>query len=60
MLKIRRLWLLFALACLQAPAQIRSLTILHTNDIHAQLSPSDSGKGGFAYLASAIRRERAS
>jgi 2',3'-cyclic-nucleotide 2'-phosphodiesterase (5'-nucleotidase family) len=55
----RRLWLLFALACLQAPAQIRSLTILHTNDIHAQFSPSDKGKGGFAYLASAIRRERA-
>ncbi len=59
MLRFRRLWLLFALACLQAPAQVRSLTILHTNDIHAQLSPSDNGKGGFAYLASAIRRERA-
>ena len=47
------------LACLPLAAEIRSLTILHTNDIHARLSPSDRKLGGFAYLATAIRHERA-
>ena len=40
-------------------AEIRSLTILHTNDLHAHISPSDAHTGGFAYLAAAIRHERA-
>ena len=40
-------------------AETRSLTILHTNDLHARLSPLDNRNGGFAYLAAAIRRERA-
>ena len=40
-------------------AEIRSLTILHTNDLHAHLLPLNNRHGGFAYLASAIRRERA-
>src|SRR6266567_3316732 len=40
-------------------AEVRSLTILHTNDIHAGLTPLDNRQGGFAYLATVIRRERA-
>ena len=40
-------------------AEVRSLTILHTNDLHSRLSPDAQGRGGFAYLASAIRREKA-
>lgn len=55
----RRLLALALLVCSSLPAEIRTLTILHTNDIHARLSPSDAGRGGFAYLAAAIRRERA-
>ena len=49
--------LLFALA---APAadDIRSVTILHTNDLHSRLSPLENGKGGFAYVAAAIRNAR--
>ena len=49
-------------AALLAPAAetLRSLTILHTNDLHARLSPDQEGRGGFAHLATAIRRERAS
>jgi 2',3'-cyclic-nucleotide 2'-phosphodiesterase (5'-nucleotidase family) len=46
-------------ACAPLAAEIRSLTILHTNDVHAHISPSDTHLGGFAYLAAAIRRERA-
>ena len=45
--------------CRQLTAEIRSLTILHTNDIHARLTPLDNRQGGFAYLAAVIRRERA-
>ena len=37
----------------------RHLTILHSNDLHAHLLPDDRGLGGFAYLATAIRQERA-
>ena len=39
--------------------EVRQLTILHTNDLHARLTPLSDGRGGFAYLASTIRRERA-
>jgi 2',3'-cyclic-nucleotide 2'-phosphodiesterase (5'-nucleotidase family) len=39
-------------------AEIRSLTILHTNDVHARLSPLDNGRGGFATLAAVMQRER--
>jgi 2',3'-cyclic-nucleotide 2'-phosphodiesterase (5'-nucleotidase family) len=39
-------------------AEIRPVTILHTNDLHARLTPLENGNGGFAYLATAIRRER--
>src|ERR1039458_4073933 len=47
------------LACAPLAAEIRSLTILHTNDLHARLSPLEDRQGGFAYYAAAIRRERA-
>jgi 2',3'-cyclic-nucleotide 2'-phosphodiesterase (5'-nucleotidase family) len=34
------------------------LTILHTNDLHARLSPLENGKGGFAYLLAAVKQQR--
>src|SRR5258708_799428 len=55
---IRRLLVLSLLLCPQLTAEIRSLTILHTNDLHARLTPLDNHNGGFAYLATAIQRER--
>jgi len=51
------LWAL--LACAPLAAEVRSLTILHTNDLHARLSPLEDRQGGFAYFAAAIRHERA-
>ena len=47
------------LLCSAAWGEVRSLTILHVNDLHAHISPSDEKVGGLAYLATAIRRERA-
>jgi 2',3'-cyclic-nucleotide 2'-phosphodiesterase (5'-nucleotidase family) len=47
------------LACATLAGEIRSLTILHTNDLHARLMPLENHHGGFAYLATLIRRERA-
>lgn len=44
-------------ACASADDPVRSLTLLHTNDLHARLLPDDEGRGGFAYLAAVIRRE---
>ena len=35
------------------------LTILHLNDLHSRLTPLENKRGGFAYLATVIRRERA-
>lgn len=56
-MNIRLALLLFAIA---ARAQdVRPLTILHSNDLHAHLLPDDRGMGGFAYLATAVREERA-
>ncbi len=55
----RRLLALALLLGSPLPAEIRSLTILHTNDLHARISPLENHNGGFAYLASVIRRERA-
>jgi 2',3'-cyclic-nucleotide 2'-phosphodiesterase (5'-nucleotidase family) len=46
------------LVAAQLGAEIRSLTILHTNDLHARLTALENGRGGFAALASVIRRER--
>ena len=60
---MNRLLAIAALALLvripPAGCAIRAITILHTNDMHAHLLPSDRGQGGFAQLAAAIRRERA-
>ncbi len=53
----RRLALLL-LACAPLAGEIRSLTILHTNDLHARLMPLENKHGGFAYMATVIRRER--
>ena len=50
------LLLILTPAC--AADDVRSVTILHTNDLHAHLLPSDKGEGGFAQLAAAIRHER--
>src|SRR5215813_14266114 len=55
----RRLLALGLLAALPLGAEVRSLTILHTNDLHARLSPLDNGRGGFAHLAAVIQHERA-
>lgn len=57
--RVRALFALLLLCCAPAAAEIRALTILHTNDLHARLSPLENHHGGFAYLASVIRRERA-
>ena len=51
------LFLLLFAASLSAQ-QTRHLTILHSNDLHARLSPDDKHRGGFAYLATLVRRER--
>lgn len=54
----RRLLALALLVCASLPAEVRTLTILHVNDLHARISPLDNHNGGFAYVAAAIRRER--
>lgn len=61
MFRFRRLGGLLILAALALSGQqnLRHLTILHTNDLHARLLPNDFGMGGFAYLKTAIDRERA-
>jgi 5'-nucleotidase / UDP-sugar diphosphatase len=58
--KWTRRWLaLGLLAAAPLGAEIRSLTILHTNDLHARLTPLENQQGGFAFVAAAIKRERA-
>jgi 2',3'-cyclic-nucleotide 2'-phosphodiesterase (5'-nucleotidase family) len=57
-MRLRRLLALALLVCTSAPAEVRTLTILHLNDLHARISPLDNHHGGFAYVAAAIRRER--
>jgi 5'-nucleotidase / UDP-sugar diphosphatase len=49
---------LILLACATLAGEVRTLTILHLNDLHAHISP-ENGRGGFAYLATVIERERA-
>ena len=44
--------------CLAARSEVRKLTILHTNDLHARVVPDDQGRGGFAYVAAVLRAER--
>jgi 2',3'-cyclic-nucleotide 2'-phosphodiesterase (5'-nucleotidase family) len=57
--RLRRALAFSVLLSLPLSAEIRSLTILHTNDLHARLTPLENHAGGFAYLAAAIRHERA-
>jgi len=38
---------------------LKSLTILHSNDLHAHLLPDDQDRGGFARLATLIRQQKA-
>src|SRR5690349_24191211 len=47
------------LVCVSGFAEVRALTILHTNDLHGHISPAENHTGGFAYLAAALRKERA-
>ena len=51
---------LFALLLCLTPvaAQIKPLTILHSNDLHAHLLPDDRDNGGFARLATEVRRQK--
>src|SRR5579863_4268374 len=58
-LRPRRLLACLLLLSLPLAAEIRSLTILHTNDLHARLTPLENHAGCFAYLAAAIRQQRA-
>ncbi|MDE0165111.1 MAG: bifunctional UDP-sugar hydrolase/5'-nucleotidase [Bryobacterales bacterium] len=46
-------------ACGGAGNDVRSITILHTTDLHARFLPDAEGRGGFAYVAAAIKQERA-
>ena len=50
--------LLLAAWTLPGQPQTKPLTIIHTNDLHAHLLPAPGGRGGFASLATAIRREK--
>ena len=47
------------LNCQAAEPDVRSLTILHTSDLHARFLPDSQGRGGFAELATAIKQEKA-
>ena len=51
--------LLLTLA-ISVQAEVRQVTILHLNDLHARLLPDERGLGGFAHVATAIERERSS
>src|SRR6202051_3707937 len=55
---IRRFAALLLLAFATLAGEVRTLTILHVNDLHAHISP-ENARGGFAYLATVIKRERA-
>ena len=55
----RRCAALVLLLSSASAAEIRTLTILHLNDLHSRLTPLENKRGGFAYLATVIRRERA-
>jgi 5'-nucleotidase/UDP-sugar diphosphatase len=50
--------LTFVLATAGWAQDTRHLTILHTSDLHARFLPDSQGKGGFAYVAAAIRKEK--
>ncbi|MEQ1886645.1 MAG: bifunctional UDP-sugar hydrolase/5'-nucleotidase [Bryobacteraceae bacterium] len=58
------LWMGLALASASLHAQVpggelKSLTILHSNDLHARLLPNDQDIGGFARIATLVRQQKA-
>jgi len=55
----RRRLLGLLLCVMPLAAQIKPLTILHSNDLHAHLLPDDRDNGGFARLATEVRRQKA-
>ena len=55
----RRHLLSVLLCAMPLAAQIKPLTILHSNDLHAHLLPDDRDNGGFARLATEVRRQKA-
>jgi len=55
----RRRLLSLLLCVVPLAAQIKPLTILHSNDLHAHLLPDDRDNGGFARLATEVRRQKA-
>jgi len=56
--RLRKCLIAFLLLAGPLCAEVRSLTILHSNDLHARLLPLDNHHGGFASLAAVLRRER--
>ena len=50
---------LLACGCTGTANSKRNLTILHISDLHARFLPDDQGRGGFAYVAAAIKKEKA-
>src|SRR5487761_2548712 len=59
MMTRRRLLPLLLLCIIPLAAQIKPLTILHSNDLHAHLMPDDRDNGGFARLATEVRHQKA-
>lgn len=55
----RRRLLSLLLCVAPLAAQIKPLTILHSNDLHAHLLPDDRDNGGFARLATEVRLQKA-
>jgi 2',3'-cyclic-nucleotide 2'-phosphodiesterase (5'-nucleotidase family) len=55
----RRRLLSLLLSLSPLAAQVKPLTILHSNDLHAHLLPDDRDNGGFARLATEVRRQKA-
>jgi len=59
-MRLRLAWIVavaLLLGCGAGDPSPRTLTILHTNDLHARLVPDDRGRGGFSRLAALIDRE---
>ena len=54
----RSLVLLLSAQFAVAAGAVERITVLHLNDLHARLEPDHRGRGGFAYVASVIERER--
>lgn len=55
---LRALVPLVVLSAALSAQDIRRLSILHSNDLHARLLPDASGRGGWGQLSALVRRER--